>query len=278
MNKQLFEKLLLQENNFLKSQFLSPVVRNKPVRVRIDGIILVFTIDFTGWGVFQPISYKQAKFVRSPTLKEKTDYLNLFPILRLIICRREGNNWYGSLAHADSRFKITGLIPIFLPEELRLFEVIRIRFDGQLCWFDSLESKYNPKNAVYLRESLNNELNPQNLTFSGLTQEERDAYSICFNDLIESKKDHTEERIKSALAHSGAKFRNYVEREHTFTIEFSVDGEFHRSTVNKTNLQIQSAGICLSGGDSNFDLQSLVNIIREGQQTDRIHRVGDNFT
>jgi hypothetical protein len=274
----IFEKLEAQENNFLNSQFLSPVIKNTPVRVRIANIILNFKIskpkNFTGWGVFTPINYKEAKLIRQPNLTEKQQYLELFPCIRFVLCRKIEENWFGVPAYqSDSRFKITGTVPIFLLEEIQIFDTIQTRFDGSVFWFESQDYKKNQQTANYLRESLQNEIEPKNLSFTGLTQEEKDAYLISFNDEVESKKDKNEEKIKNALEHAGAKYRSYIERNSTYTIEYSVDNEIHHSVINKNTFQVQSAGICLSGGDRAFDITSLVGVIKEGRRNHRIVRV-----
>jgi hypothetical protein len=281
----LFDKLAAEENIFFNSQFFSPVIRGKPIRVRISGIVLNLSVskpkNFSGWGVFTPISAKEAKFVRAPNLAEKTQYFKLFPAIRLILCRNNNNQWFGIPAHkSDTRFKVTGMVPVFLPEEVQLFETIQARFDGANCWFEEICSNADPKIPIYLRESLNKLVDPNKLELSGLSQEERDAYLIAYGPAleadIEAKRDKNEDRIKSALNRAGARYQSYIERGNTYTIEYMVEGERHRSVVRKDNLAVESAGICLSGGDKAFDLTSLIGVIKEGRRRHRIVRVGDN--
>ena len=286
MDKKLFQKLAEQESEFFSSQFLSPVLSGKGIRVRIAKIILNFDVaepkDFQGWGVFKPLSNKLARFIRNPNMTEKRSYLDLFPSIRLILCRRNNDQWFGVPANqADNRFVIKGLVPVHLTEEVQLFEAVLVRFDGMICWFDGVDSKHSLKNSAYLRESLQKLLEPDKLELPGLTLEERDAYLMAYGPAIaadaEAKKDRQEERIKAALQRAGASYQSYIERGDTYTIEYSVGREKHRSVVSKENLQVQSAGICLSGGDRNFDLQSLVGVIREGQRRRAIVRVGNNL-
>jgi hypothetical protein len=280
-----FDKLAAEEAAFFNSQLFSPVLKGKPIRVRISGVIVTLNVtkpkNFEGWGVFAPTSAKTAKFVREPNMTEKQSYFNLFPALRLILCRRSNEQWFGIPANqSDNRFKITGTVPIQLCTEVQMFDMVQVRFDGNSIWFEQIDPKHSLKAAAYLRESVIKFLDAAKLELPGLTIEERDAYLIALNDALaadaEARRDKQEERIQKALALTGAKYQSYIERGNTFTIEFMVGRERHRSVVKKDTLAVESAGICLAGTDKNFDLQSLVGVIREGQRTRRIVRVGDN--
>lgn len=280
-----FDKLAAEEAAFFNSQLFSPVLKGKPIRVRISGVIVNLSVikpkNFEGWGVFTPNSAKTASFVREPNMTEKQSYFNLFPALRLILCRRAKDHWFGIPANqSDTRFKITGTVPIQLCTEVQMFDMVKVRFDGTNIWFEQIDPRHSLKNANYMRESVLKFLEAPKLELPGLTIEERDAYLIALNDAVaadaEAKRDKQEERIQKALALTGAKYQSYIERGDTFTIEFMVGRERHRSVVKKENLAVESAGICLAGTDRNFDLQSLVGVIREGQRGHRIVRVGDN--
>ena len=281
----IFNKLAESENKFLQSNFFAPVIKWQPIRVKINSIILSLIVSepkgFQGFGVFSPADYKTAKFIREPNMAEKQQYFRLFPALRLILCRNSDKQWAGiPVNQADTRFKIQGVVPIQLVDEVQMFDTVKVRFDGQNIWFEQIDSRSNPRTAIYLRESVGKFLDPKKIESSGLTQEERDAYQIAYNIAlaadIEANRDKQEERIKDALNRAGAKYQSYIERKDTYTIEYTVDGTKHRSVVKKDNLAVESAGICLAGTDRNFDLQSLVGVIRQGQHGHSIVRVGDN--
>lgn len=279
----LFEELAAKEETFLKSEIFSPCMAGKPIRVKIDGLIMTLKVDrpknYEGWGVFKPTDAKHCRLVRDANLQERSRYLQLFPEVRMILCTRQDKRWFGHPGSmADSRFKFTGLLPVTLPVEPQIFQMIVCRFDGANFWFEREDSAHDPKIAQQLRDRLLRLGEPKNFNILGLTAEERAAYNVAHAWELENRKDLQEEKIKGALKRGGAQYRSYVERGNSYTVEYTVDGQLHRSTVNKDTLAVESAGICLTDhrtgrvGDRDFDLQSLVGVIREGQGTHQIHR------
>jgi hypothetical protein len=213
-------------------------------------------------------------------LAERRQYLDLLPLLRVIVCLREGDQWLAIPAHrADARFRIEGLLPIRLVEEAQLFEVLVTRFDGARCWYDGPDPRRDPGTAAYLRESLARMVEPETLSRPGLTAEERAAYAMNYAPRLEAelqaRRDRVEERLRAALAHAGAEFREYQERGDVYRVAYEVDGRRQVSVVARDDLSVQVAGICLSGEDRHFDLQSLVGVLREAQGYGADVRVGD---
>jgi hypothetical protein len=277
-------RLAQAEERAFATEFLAPMLRGGIVQVRIAGVIcrlMVSPGDFEGWGVFRATSATEACFVRPARLQERRRYLDLLPLLRMIVCLRERDVWLAIPAQrTDSRFRIDGLVPVRLVEEPELFDVVLTRLDGARCWYDGPDPRRDPGTAAYLRDSLARMVEPEQLSRQGLTAEERAAYELNYiprlQAELEARRDRVEERLRAALAHAGAEFRDYQERGDVYRVGYDVDGRRHVSVVSRANLSVHVAGICLSGQDRQFDLQSLVGVLREAEGTGSAARVGED--
>ncbi|HEY7422771.1 MAG TPA: hypothetical protein VH682_00790 [Gemmataceae bacterium] len=264
--RDLLNKLAAEEERLLASDFLAPALRCGVVHVRIAGVVCRFKLEsgFEGWGVFRPTGTARACLLRPATLAERRRYLQSFPLRRLILCHADQRNWLAWPAHqADPRFADMGLTSVRLVEEAQTFETIAARFDGVQCWFESVDPRADPAAAVYLRAALQKMTPPEQVRRSGLTAEQRTTYAVAYGLCREAERDRTEDRLRAALAHAGGQLTGYLERADGYRVEFHIEGRSHVSMVDKGDLTIQAAGICLSGEDRCFDLQSLVGVLRE---------------
>jgi hypothetical protein len=74
-----------------------------------------------------------------------------------------------------------------------------------------------------------------------------------------------EARLRGALRTGGGSLRDYSDRGEYWLVEWTTrDGERHTSAIAKADLTVISSGVCLSGRDHDFDLQSLVAVIEKG--------------
>jgi hypothetical protein len=270
-------RLAAAEEEFLRREFLAPLVRGGVVFVRLAGVVCRFRIRmsrFTGFGIFRPTRPGNARLVRPATLSERQAYLALFDRVRLILCRRVEDQWLALPANQGARGLPQGEMPVFLVEDAQPFEIIMARFDGAQCWFERLDPRHDPATAAYLRQALVDLLPAANLRRRGLTPEERRVYGLRLQVELEARRDRTEERLRAALAHAGADFQGYLERDDSYRVDFAVGGARHVSVVNKRDLTVQVAGICLSGRDAQFDLASLVGVLREAETEGGAVRVG----
>jgi hypothetical protein len=265
-------RLAAAEEQFLGVDFLAPALPGSPVQVRIAGVVCSLKItpsDYTGWGVFRASSHTEAKLIRPAKLSERRQYLELFPLVRMLLVQKQGNDWLAMPAHqGDSRLRIEGVAPVHFVEDGQLFDAVETRFDGQHFWFASPDNRWDASRGKYLRQQIDLMTPPKKIERSGLTQEEWRAYKIEYDRRYEASEaarlSREEKRLRSAVEHAGATFEGYVERGDVYTVNYRVDGQRHSSAVSKHDLTVQVAGICLSGEDAKFDLHSLVGVIREG--------------
>ncbi len=270
---QALDHLAAVEHQFLASRFLAPVIRGRKVQVRIAGIrcqLRVAPEDFQGWGLFRPRSYSAAVLDRPAQLAERRRYLDLFPALSAVLCCQDGTDWLALPAQSDNRFQIHGMVCVHLADEVDRFDTVRIRFDGSSFWFDQPDPRADPGTGLYLRQNLSRLVDPQHLSRPGLTAPQVAAYAITYAERIRqtiaNQHQQAEYRLAGALRHAGARLSDFVERGDVYRVSYDVDGSRHTSVVRKDDLTIQSAGICLSGEDENFDLHSLIGVLREGRQ------------
>jgi len=264
-----FSRLLAKEQSFFAQAFLSPV-DNCPITVCLEGVVLTMKVeppDFQGWGVFNTSNGTTASLLRTAVKSEKAAYIKLFPTLSFMICE-VGEKVYG-VQIQDGNISLDGLVPIGLCEEVRLFDVVYGCCVGNQVWFYKTSRRYPRAIIRGLRDSLVNHVAPDKLAISGISQKERNAYSLVYNRQQPSE----EQLIERAVVRARGVFQGFTKATDGYMVHYMVDGQDYTSHVTD-NLHVTSAGICLNGTDGMFDLQSLVGVIREGQNSGQIYRVG----
>lgn len=288
---EILNRLEDEERRFVGQEFLAPVLGGSQVVVRIAGVACRLRLKsrqpFTGWAVLRSLSTSRAELLRQATLQETARYLALFPLVRLILVDSDGaggmHSWLAIPAQGgDRRFRIEGPVPLRLAEAgLERFETVIARFDGHEFWYERRDSSRDPALAAFLREQLGKATasglppEPEELHKRGLSREERQAYGMVRAAMEQAARDIDEGRISEALDHAGGRLTSYVKRDEVFVVRYTVDGVEYVSTIQKDNLAVVSAGICLSGQDEYFDLASLVGVLREAAGGGRMVIVGD---
>ncbi|MGD1699389.1 hypothetical protein [Dapis sp. BLCC M229] len=273
--RKLINQLAIQEAELKNIQFLAPCVKNGRVKTRVAGMIYTFESEpktFAGWGIFQPINEKIAKFLEEPSLPQLEEYFQLLKPLRFFLaCQLKGLTWLAyptNESDAQQRFACAKPVPVHLVTEGAMFEQIIARFDGVYWWFEDIDRRADPLIAEELREAFKNITLPKEVKFKGMTPEIKTVYDLVarqkkeFMKKMQYQKD--EKRLREALAMGGGELQNFRDRSNYWQVEWvSGNGERHTSAINKNDLTVVSAGICLSGGDRDFDLQSLVGVVEQ---------------
>jgi len=297
----LLNQIATQEAQLTGTEFLAPCVRGGAVRTSVANIIYTFTPqprDFEGWGIFKPIDEKTAEVVEEPNLPQLAAYLQLLQPLRLRLAHvLRGQTWLAyPMNESDMQQRLGTAKPVLihLVTEAIAFEPIIARFDGSAWWFDEIDRRAEPQPAELLREQLQQGTMPENVRFSGMTPEMLTTYELALQqtEAYQQQRQHRrqvreqqetpsqrrrrhrellaqrdEQRLRQALHQGGGELREFRDRGEYWQVEWTTsDGQHHSSAIDKDELTVISSGICLSGYDRDFDLQSLVGVIE--QQSD----------
>lgn len=268
--KSLFKKLLSKEQAFFDGEFLAPVY-NCPISVKIAGVLVSLRVQpasFNGWGIFRTNDGKTASLQREARPHEKRAYLELFPRIPFMVVYSDDDVSYGVPVGQQS-VEANGLVPILLSDNVEQFDVVYGNYNGRRVWFNQINRRFPRNQVILLRNSLRDNIAPENLDKVGKKAEA--AYKVAFNRKIQALMSQEEYRIKSAVNRAGGEYVSHSKRGDSFVVNLTVDGQNYSATLDQ-NLRTQSAGICLSGRDRQFDLQSLVGVYREGQERRSINR------
>ncbi|MEP0874115.1 hypothetical protein NDA01_30915 [Trichocoleus desertorum AS-A10] len=252
------------------TQFLAPCVKGGKVRTRVAG--MVYTLapqprQFEGWGLFQPIDQQTATLIAEADLPDIAAYLQHFPTLRLRLAYRLHNQtWLAypvNEADMRQRFKTVKPVPVHLVIEGDTFEQIISRRNGASCWFEEIDRRDDPTIAETLQSNLKQLVPVEELQFKGITPEMRSLYDLVAQrteGFAQPQQD--EKRLRQALKLGGGELHQFHDRGEYWTVDWTTsDGVRHASAIAKADLTVVSSGICLSGRDRDFDLQSLVGVM-----------------
>jgi hypothetical protein len=154
------------------------------------------------------------------------------------------------------RFKVVKPLVVHLVTEGEMFEQAIIRYQGNACWFEALDRRADPEIAEILRTHFDQGLSEP--LFKGLTPETRSLYHLVARHIPKSD----ETRLKQALQLGGGQLQQYRDRGDYWAVDWiTADSIHHTSAIAKSDLTVISSGICLSGRDRDFDLQSLVGVM-----------------
>ncbi|HYO92229.1 MAG TPA: hypothetical protein VEQ40_11360 [Pyrinomonadaceae bacterium] len=246
--RRLLSVLAAKEDEVRGTRFLAPCVGGCEVTMRGGGLVYAFTPeprDFEGWGVFEPIDESTAELIEEAAPRLIEEYLKPFKQIRLRLAyRMRGQTW---LAHpvneADARQRLgtREAQQVYLTSEGAQFEQIVARWDGSVCWFEEVDRRADPTNAERLRKGFQQKLRYQS----------------------------DERRLEEALAFGGGRLISFEEQGDCWEVLWATPNEYsHTSIIRKQDLTVVSAGFCLSGQDSDFDLQSLVKVAEVGSAYD----------
>jgi len=156
-------------------------------------------------------------------------------------------------------------VVVHLVSEAGSFDPIMARFDGASWWFEAIDRRADPIATQELCLQFQQMTPPEKLRFKGMTPEMRIAYELRANQSGNFHQKNDEGRLQQALKMGGGELQKFEDRgDDYWLVEWTTTtGECHTSAIAKEDLTVISAGICLSGGDRLFDLQSLVGVVEQ---------------
>lgn len=251
----IFNKLVEQEKSIIGADFVVCPF-NFRATIKVANTKLSLKVNSNELGVYRVKSYKEGTYIREPNFQERSLFLDALPLVRMMICHVHKGQFFA--LNNDGQFEVRYV------DNAQLFDKIVVRFDGANFIFHELD-RQDFRVPQQLRECLEvGKLNDG--PFSLLDKE-------CFKIALVNRRDPNEVKIKDYVSRAGGKYKGHKQNGQNYTVTYEISGQTFSSVVNK-NLMVEAAGICLSGTDREYDLQSLISVVNEGIREGKIYRVG----
>ncbi|BAY27974.1 hypothetical protein NIES2100_78010 [Calothrix sp. NIES-2100] len=269
--RKLINQIAEAEIQLSANQFIAPCVKGGRVRTKVAGMVYTFTPkprQFEGWGIFQPVDAKTATVVESADLPQIAEYLQHFPQIRLRLANQlRGQTWLAypvNEVDMRQRLQLVKPIAVHLVTEGVAFEQIITRCHGKSCWFEEIDRRTDPIITETLQSAIQQLTPAAKLQFKGMTPEMRTVYELATERIEGFQLQQDEKRLRKALQQGGGELSQFQDHGDYWTVNWrTADGIRHTSAIAKIDLTVISSGICLSGRDRDFDLQSLVGVMEQ---------------
>jgi len=170
-------------------------------------------------------------------------------------------------ADAAQRFGMAGPLVVRLVEGGQLFERAIGRVAGATVWYDEADRRADPATAERLREAL--AAGHASPPIAGLGPGERAGYALLAARRAAAaaarESAGVERRLRNALTIAGARLVGYSVDAGVLRVTWERDGQ-RSVTLVSAQLDVISAGVCLSGADRRFDLASVVGVVQAAPQ------------
>jgi hypothetical protein len=204
----------------------------------------------------------------------------MLPRVDVILISKVNERWLAYPFNKQSfehRFKVSAKpFHVLVADNVESLDAATVRFDGAHFWFDSIKFTENMDKMVMLRDRVNegNYTLPKDQV--GLTPEELVAFKMVASFHKQANMSSLEQRLQNELGRYDASMEKFVERGENVEVQWkdSVTNRKYKSVFKSDDLSVVTAGICLSGGDKKFDLQSLVGVVRQGEGRYGVNHVG----
>ena len=163
--------------------------------------------------------------------------------------------------------RIGGPLALRLVEGGQPFERVIGRVEGATVWYDEPDRRGDPAIAEQLREAL--AVGQATPAVVGLGPGERASYALLAERRVAGRAAReaarAERRLRHALMIGGARLIGYETSAGVLRVTWERAGQRSVTLVN-ANLDVVSAGICLSGEDQHFDLASIIGVVHDAPQ------------